>query len=467
MSEPKYFKASWEGMVNVLWGYITQFFKYSAKFSGHDVESSILIIDNETMEFGYDYAGLKDLGRKIIADIKKDNSKIDYRVTEYEKAKNNFLDFCKKLDGIDLRALDHNNYIKLYEELQISLNYFASIAFAEPISVVLGEMIEEELKNLNLNKDKILDYKNILSATWHKSFLDEEESDLVEIKSLANDKLVDERLDAHRDNYYWMQNSYLKAFNLDIDFFRKKMTELTSEDIKKHQLDREKEIKDNKKKILSELDSKTLKLYSRIADEFGYLHDNRKMYMQMYQNYLWKFIDEYAFRKNIAPKDVSYYKFEEIKENILLSDEELNQRKDICAMTYQRGKVAFETGDLARKWQADLLAQDKEIGELKGQIACSGKIVGIARVLNNSQEIERIKTGEILVASNTTPDYVPAMKKAAAFVTEKGGITSHAAIVSREMKKPCIVGVSGVTKRIKDGERVEVDADHGVVKILN
>ena len=66
----------------------------------------------------------------------------------------------------------------------------------------------------------------------------------------------------------------------------------------------------------------------------------------------------------------------------------------------------------------------------------------------------------------TTPDYIPAMKKAAAFVTDEGGITCHAAIIAREMKKPCIVGTKIATQILHDGDLVEVDADKGVVRII-
>jgi pyruvate,water dikinase len=66
----------------------------------------------------------------------------------------------------------------------------------------------------------------------------------------------------------------------------------------------------------------------------------------------------------------------------------------------------------------------------------------------------------------TRPDYLPAMQKASAFVTDEGGITCHAAIIAREMKKPCIIGTKIASKIIKDGDMVEVDADKGVVRIL-
>ena len=71
-----------------------------------------------------------------------------------------------------------------------------------------------------------------------------------------------------------------------------------------------------------------------------------------------------------------------------------------------------------------------------------------------------------MVTSMTTPDFLPAMERAAAFVTDEGGITCHAAIVAREMKKPCIIGTKMATKQLISGDAIEVDAVNGIVKII-
>ena len=70
------------------------------------------------------------------------------------------------------------------------------------------------------------------------------------------------------------------------------------------------------------------------------------------------------------------------------------------------------------------------------------------------------------MASMTAPDYVPAMRMAAAVVTDEGGITCHAAVIARELNKPCIIGTKSATQIIKTGDVVEVDADNGIVTIL-
>ena len=81
--------------------------------------------------------------------------------------------------------------------------------------------------------------------------------------------------------------------------------------------------------------------------------------------------------------------------------------------------------------------------------------------------MDRVKNGDILVTGMTTPNFVPAMKRAGAIVTNDGGITCHAAIVSRELGVPCIIGTRMATKILKDGDLVEVNANDGTINKLN
>lgn len=98
---------------------------------------------------------------------------------------------------------------------------------------------------------------------------------------------------------------------------------------------------------------------------------------------------------------------------------------------------------------------------LIGSPASPGIGIGPVKIIMSPKEIGKIKQGDILVAFQTNPDYVPAMKKAAAIVTEKGGRTSHAAIVSRELGIPAVVGAEGATKILKEGMVVTVNGLSG------
>lgn len=114
----------------------------------------------------------------------------------------------------------------------------------------------------------------------------------------------------------------------------------------------------------------------------------------------------------------------------------------------------------------DRVDRKQRINELVGQAVFAGSVQGKVRVIRRLDQMDKVTTGDILVSPMTTPNFLPAMKKAAAFITDEGGMTCHAAIVAREMKKPCIVGTKIATKVLKDGDLVEVDAVTGVVKVL-
>jgi len=104
--------------------------------------------------------------------------------------------------------------------------------------------------------------------------------------------------------------------------------------------------------------------------------------------------------------------------------------------------------------------------ETQGVCASPGKARGIIKIVSSPDENSKVEDGDILVTYATTVDYLPAMKRAVAIITEVGGLTCHAAVVSREFKIPCIIALKNAMKNFKDGDFVEVDADKGIVKIL-
>ncbi|MBI2007342.1 MAG: phosphoenolpyruvate synthase [Candidatus Blackburnbacteria bacterium] len=101
---------------------------------------------------------------------------------------------------------------------------------------------------------------------------------------------------------------------------------------------------------------------------------------------------------------------------------------------------------------------------LKGQGASPGIATGVVKIVESPKRLGKIKKGDILVTKMTSPDFVPAMKLAAAIVTDAGGVTSHAAIVSRELGIPCVVGTGEATSVLKDGLVVTVDGKAGMVR---
>ena len=110
--------------------------------------------------------------------------------------------------------------------------------------------------------------------------------------------------------------------------------------------------------------------------------------------------------------------------------------------------------------------KDDEVAEFSGNVANKGHARGAARIIRSVDDFKRFDKGDIVVSSMTTTDFTPYLHKAGAIVTDEGGITCHAAIVSRELGIPCIIGTKLATKVLKDGDKVDVDADNGVVRKL-
>lgn len=104
---------------------------------------------------------------------------------------------------------------------------------------------------------------------------------------------------------------------------------------------------------------------------------------------------------------------------------------------------------------------------LYGQGASEGVVRGTVRIVRTVQDMVRVCAGDIVVSPMTTPELLPAMKLSSAIVTDEGGLTCHAAVVARELGKPCIIGTKIAMKVLKDGDLVEVDATSGVVRIIS
>jgi phosphohistidine swiveling domain-containing protein len=111
---------------------------------------------------------------------------------------------------------------------------------------------------------------------------------------------------------------------------------------------------------------------------------------------------------------------------------------------------------------------DDKVHKFTGVVAAKGgrSIKGIVQIIFKNDEVNNFKPGNVLVSVMTNPYFIPAMKNAIAIVTDEGGITCHAAIVSRELRVPCIIGTKIATRVLKDGDLVEVDAERGIVRIF-
>jgi len=208
-----------------------------------------------------------------------------------------------------------------------------------------------------------------------------------------------------------------------------------------------------------------------ILKNYGAYQDERKRNILTYLHFLEILLKEIGKRANISLKAMRDSFPEEIQDilNGKISEDFINKRREKCFVVWEEGKVKPQilTGDQTKQWEEKLSVQHNNIQIIKGNCASKGKVEGKVRVLLSASENDKLEDGEILVTFMTSPDFMSAIRRCGAIVTNLGGVTSHAAIISRELGIPCVVGTKNATEALKTGDMVEVDADKGEIRILS
>lgn len=208
----------------------------------------------------------------------------------------------------------------------------------------------------------------------------------------------------------------------------------------------------------------------QLIGELGFLRFWNRYHFMTLRYHLKKIIEELV--KRSGNPDLEFATTKEINDFFSgnkIDLEEIVRRKSGYAAYLKDGYAELVTGKEYEKYK-ELAKEDIEnITEIKGSIANKGKITGKVRIISftskeYSQEVAAFQKGEILVTGMTRPQIVHLCKIASAIITDEGGITSHAAVVSREFGLPCIIATHNATKVLKTGDMVEVDADTGVIR---
>ncbi|MDZ7798242.1 MAG: PEP-utilizing enzyme [Patescibacteria group bacterium] len=191
------------------------------------------------------------------------------------------------------------------------------------------------------------------------------------------------------------------------------------------------------------------------------------------------FYDEISKRTGLTKTDIQFLWDNEL-EKLLKSDNNISRpyiqkKRKFCAafaLLKSLKMKEYYIGHEASKKREFVFKNSNQILEkisqniIKGTIASTGVVTGKVKIINNIKEVKKVKKGDILVTGMTSPKYMSAIYNSNAIITDDGGLTCHAAIIARELKKPCIIGTKTATRVLKDGDLVEVDANNGIVKII-
>ena len=419
-----------------------------------------------------------NLGNKVIEICSSKNGAIKYfkMISSYaERA----ISAAERIRKIGLKKLSDEDLKNLLDYLfqEGSSAHVVMTTEVDSIDIVFEKFLQAKLRGelsaLFLKKDFYEIYEKI-SRPIYQSYLEKQEQKIIKAafrpagsKHGANiifkkfwwTRLGWETMDIHSEKYFldrilkWQKNKNLKNKYLELNARVQENIKLRKSIIKQYKF------------------SDEIVHWLAVMEKLIYLHDLRKE-MQVKTVYAGNLIlREAARRVKLDWRDLEWLNRSEVKSILAgerLDEKEITRRKKAVSVLVDKKGYKLLSGEEAVKFaNRELVFKENKTKNLKGVGASPGKVSGKVKVCNGAEEaFKKIKKGDILVCPMTLPDYVPAMKKALAIITDEGGITCHAAIISRELGIPCVVGTKIATQVLKDGYLVEVDADKGTVKIL-
>ena len=381
--------------------------------------------------------------------------------------------------GLKEKTLDE--LFILYEQIEVAWVNFDHIN-------VIPWFIGGDYAQLYVHNELTSSYKlnsedlTTLLTPSKPSFSAEEELGIFKAASnLFLGKNIETDVDKLIEKYYWIPFGYDGPIVYDKAHYNKTINDIVASKTKQ---DIQNKI-DQLEKYEIDLATKQSEIYKKYSipssvkkviesiHSLALMTDERKEYAFQAHEAFYRVISEIAFKLGVEVKILKYVLLDEIKYNISNPNKIVSIGKEridgLFLVHWKNGKCEILEKDEAEKISAIAIPNVEQVAEIKGQIGCRGpknKTTGKVKLLLSSLEIDKLEQGEILVTTMTSPEFVPAMRKSLAIITDEGGITCHAAIVSRELNISCVIGTKVATKVLKNGDMVEIDTDKGIIRIL-
>jgi phosphoenolpyruvate synthase/pyruvate phosphate dikinase len=339
-------------------------------------------------------------------------------------------------------------------------------AFFSPSKKLMTE--EEKIKILNFALEISKNRK------FKKLFLKND------IKEILKNHYLAEKIKSLKEKYSFLGKMFFSGEPFSLEYYFDQISDclkMGEKDIKtklKETKEARKQNTKKKKEIIRKYNVKDKKILGliKLASEISFYRNWRLEIANKSIFFVLPLLNEIAKRLKITYQDLIQLTPKEIicclKEGMISKKFKnlIASRKKGFAVIEVKNKVKILTGKDLEKIKNKLKISYEKTKLIKGISANPGNITGKCVIINSPKDFKKVEKGSIIVTKMTTTEFVPVLKKSKGLITDIGGLTSHAAIVSRELNIPCIIGTKIATKVLKDGNLVEVDAEKGVVKIL-
>lgn len=370
-----------------------------------------------------------------------------------------------------LRELDENKLLDVIKMgYSLAHMWVAATIFSEPLDKA---MIEKNFRDLGIHNISFEEFFNMASLVNFESFALRFNTALL--------KYNKEKIKNKEEKIQWLFFDYYVAPDTaKIPLLVNQMIkDKGGENSIKEEINHiRKDIEENKEKVQrykASLDKPAVQLFNFIQTAM-YIRDVRKVSIQKVFTIISNALRQLFIFYGLELNDIVYAHSFDFTTDIYKKEymEEIERRKREGVVLYVDNSGGnFSYGDIekSREELYSVIGDTTHLSvgnndEIHGNIACKGYAYSSVKIVLNEKDFSKFKDGDILVTSMTRPEFVPLMKKASAIITDEGGITCHAAIISRELNIPCVIGTKNATRVLKDNDEVEVDADNGIVRII-
>lgn len=426
---------------------------------------------------------LNEISMALLEKLKKNH---DYGLNVYQdclKSCQYLVKVSQEVSGGDLKSLSSSTLVAMLDSyLKAYLNFTPFLALPPNYELyVTGEINKYLFEKVGESRSEKYLQKLMSPKKYPFQVLEQIALAKIALKIKTNHKIdLNEALKVHQHKYQWLACYNFDEAEFSPDDFKKRLAVLEGLTLTELQ-SRTKNVigKLNRDEILfqrvvNKLDlPKTLLSKVKLLREFVFLRTYRIEMNSQSNFYLKPFLREISKRGDISIRQLTMMLSDEIRSMLLdgkVPDSvNFSDRNKSAVFWLDNAKYHYAFGTQAKAIISSQIVNpkpDNQAVKISGTTASHGDTVrGKVRLLNKNN-MNELKKGEILVTTMTSPEFVPAMHKAAAIVTDEGGVLCHAAIVAREMNIPCIISTQVATKILHNGDLVEVNTKDGYIKIL-
>ncbi len=463
------------------WAVCTSRFR---KFFGTDFPAQIMLIQDDVCKIYFNESQTKVCLDNLLQSLLKSSFYEFYEKKALDQF-NSFLSFCKTLSGQDLSKLSAKKLLALYDSFVDKEDDFTNFLWVIYIlDLNLPRLLENELKSYlkKIKKENEYEkYLKIILSPYKKVATTDHEIDLLKLATKfnsINSFELKKEIDLLKIKYHFFNTLNFDEQPFDSEYYRAALNKILDSSVNPvEEISRiQNQFKTNEINFANLVNkfkqNKKLFVLVESCHKMTYYRDYRNDIRRQCYYHARDLYKEIARRLDVDLTNLLYLNRVEIRQSFIggkvkVPQKEINSRKKLSAIVYlnKEPNFVYESSFVSK-----LIAMiDKEVSakEFSGVPASVGKVTGIVKIIITPfKEGSKLNKDDILVTSMTNIDFVPLMSKASAIVTDEGGLLCHAAIVSRELKKPCVVGTKISTKVLKDGDLVEVDANSGKISVL-